>query len=141
MFLFRRLGPLPSQLGFYTSVLLCQVEELPRGKPPAWAGDGIPQSYLTISIDMHSPPRTRHRDIKLCLVRLAERPNRHAGNDLVDSLRLAGVTGDSYSLVEMQSGAIANDRAFVEYDLATLMLTTVRSPLLRNLCPQCLIFS
>ena len=69
---------------------------------------------------MHSPPRTRHRDIKLCLVRLAERPNRHADNDLVDSLRLAGVTGDSYSLVEMQSGPIANNLAFIEYDLAII---------------------
>jgi hypothetical protein len=37
---------------------------------------------------------------------------------LVDSLRLAGVTGDSYSLVEMQSGSIANNVAFIEYDLA-----------------------
>ena len=69
---------------------------------------------------MHSPPRTRHRDIKLCLVRLAERPNRHAGNDLVDSLRLTGVTGDSYSMVEMESGSIANKFAFVEYDLAII---------------------
>ena len=69
---------------------------------------------------MHGPPRARHRDIKLCLVRLAERPNRHAGNDLVDSLRLAGVTGDSYSLVEMQSGPIANNLAFIEYDLAII---------------------
>jgi len=56
----------------------------------------------------------------LCLVRLAERPNRHAGNDLVDSLRLAGVTGDGYSLVDMQSGAVANDLAFVQYDLALI---------------------
>jgi hypothetical protein len=48
---------------------------------------------------------------------LAERPNRHAGNDLVDSLRLAGVTGDSYSLVQMQSGPIANNLAYIEYDL------------------------
>jgi hypothetical protein len=39
---------------------------------------------------------------------------------LVDSLRLAGVTGDSYSLVEMQSGAIANDLAIIEYDLAII---------------------
>src|SRR5271154_1401962 len=69
---------------------------------------------------MHSPPRTRHRYIKLCLVRLAERPNRHAGNDLVDSLRLAGMTSDSYSLVEMQSGASANNLAFIEYDLALI---------------------
>ena len=52
--------------------------------------------------------------------RLAERPNRRAGNDLVDSLRLAGVTGDSYSLVEMQSGPIANNLAFIEYDLAII---------------------
>src|SRR6202012_120100 len=86
----------------------------------AWAGDGIPQSYLTISKDMHSPPRTRHRDIKLCLVRLAERPNRHAGNDLIDSLRLAGMPGDSYSLVQMQSGPSANNLAFIEYDLAII---------------------
>jgi len=56
----------------------------------------------------------------LCLVRLAECPNRHANNHLVDSLRLAGVAGDSYSLVEMQSGAIANDLAFIEYDLAII---------------------
>ena len=69
---------------------------------------------------MHGPPRTRHRDIKLCLVRLAERPDRHAGNDLVDSLRLAGVTGDSYSLVEMQKGSRANNLAFIEYDLAII---------------------
>src|ERR1700676_170214 len=69
---------------------------------------------------MHGPPRARHRDIKLCLVRLAERPNRQAGNDLVDSLRLAGVTGDSYSLVEMQSGPIANNLPFIEYDLALI---------------------
>jgi hypothetical protein len=39
-------------------------------------------------------------------------------NDLVDILRLARVTGDSNSLVDMQSGAVANDLAFVEYDLS-----------------------
>jgi hypothetical protein len=65
-------------------------------------------------------PRTRHRDIKLCLVRLAERPNGHAGNNLVDSLRLAGVTGHRYSLVEMQSGPSANNLAFIECDLAII---------------------
>jgi hypothetical protein len=54
------------------------------------------------------------------LHRLAERPNRHAGNDLVDSLRLAGVTGDSYSLVDMQKDPVANNLAFIEYDLAGL---------------------
>jgi hypothetical protein len=80
----------------------------------------MPLSYLAISKDMHGPPRTRHRDIKLCLVRLAERPNRHAGNDLADCLRLAGVTGDSYSLVEMQSGSSANNLASIEYDLAQI---------------------
>ena len=69
---------------------------------------------------MHGPPRARHRDIKLCFVRLAKRSNRHAGDDLVDSLRLAGVTGDSYSLVQMQSGPIANNLAFIEYDLAII---------------------
>jgi tetratricopeptide (TPR) repeat protein len=51
---------------------------------------------------------------------LAEGPNRHAGNDLVDSLGLAGVSGDSYSLVEMQSGASANNLAFIEYDFAII---------------------
>jgi hypothetical protein len=99
--------------------------ELPRGKPLAWSGGGIPQSYLAISKDIHGPPRARHRDIKLCLVRLAERPNRHAGDDLVDSLRLAGVTGDGDSLINMQSGAVANNLAFIEYDLPSSMLTTV----------------
>jgi hypothetical protein len=118
--LFLWLGPLPSQLGLQSSILLGQVKELPRGKPLAWSGDGIPQSYLAVSKDMHGPPRTRHCDIKLCLVRLAERPNRHAGNDLVNSLCLAGVTGDSYSLVKMQRGPIANNLAFIEYDLAII---------------------
>jgi hypothetical protein len=42
-------GPLPSQLGLQSSVLLGQVEDLPRGKPLARSGDGIPQSYLAIS--------------------------------------------------------------------------------------------
>ena len=56
----------------------------------------------------------------MCFIRLAERPNRHAGNDLVDSLRLAGVTGDSYSLVDMQRDPVANNLAFIEYDLAVL---------------------
>jgi hypothetical protein len=37
--------------------------------------------------------------------------------DLVDSLRL---TGDSYSLVEMQTRPIANNLAFIEYDLARI---------------------
>jgi len=76
LLLFLWLGPLPSQLGLQSSVVLGQVEKLPRGKPLARSGDGIPQSYLAISKDLHGPPRVRHRDIKLCLVRLAERPNR-----------------------------------------------------------------
>jgi hypothetical protein len=49
---------------------------------------------------------------------MAKRPNRHADNDLVDSLGLAHVTGDSYFLMDMNSGAVANNLAFVEYDLA-----------------------
>src|ERR1700760_1302538 len=69
---------------------------------------------------MYGPPRARHRDVKLRLVRLAERPNRHASDDLVDSLRLAGVTGDSDSLVEMQSDSGANNLASIEYDLALI---------------------
>jgi hypothetical protein len=35
-------------------------------------------------------------------------------------LRLAGVTGDSYSLVEMQGGPSANNLAFIEYDLVSI---------------------
>jgi hypothetical protein len=35
-------------------------------------------------------------------------------------LTLARMTGDSYSLVDMQSGAVANNLAFVEYDLALI---------------------
>ena len=48
----------------------------------------------------------------------AERQNRHTGNDLVDSLRVAGVTSNSYSLIEMQSGSVANNLALIEFDLA-----------------------
>jgi hypothetical protein len=36
---------------------------------------------------------------------------------LVDSLRLAGVTGNSYSLIEMKSRAVAKNLALVEYNL------------------------
>jgi hypothetical protein len=89
---------------------------------------------------MHGPPRARHRDIKLCLVRLAKRANRHADNDLVHTLGLAGVTGDRYSLVEMKSGAIANDLALSNMILPSSMSITVRSSLLRNLCPRPLTF-
>ena len=56
----------------------------------------------------------------MCFVRLAERTNWHVDDDLVDSLRVAGVNGDSYSLVEMQSGPISNNLAFIEYDLAII---------------------
>ena len=67
---------------------------------------------------MHRGTNSRHRDVELRFVRLAKRPNRHADNDLVDGLGLARVTGDSYSLVDMQSGTVANNLAFIEYDLA-----------------------
>jgi hypothetical protein len=43
----------------------------------------------------------------LCFVRLAKRSNRYADNDLIDSLGLAGVTCDSYSLIDMQRRAVA----------------------------------
>jgi hypothetical protein len=45
-----------------------------------------------------------------------------------DSLGLAGVTGDSYPLVEMQSGAVANNLSFVEDDSpARTRLNSVRA--------------
>src|SRR3984893_2309992 len=44
LLLFLWLGPLQSKLGLQISILLGQVEELPRRKPLAWSGDGIPQS-------------------------------------------------------------------------------------------------
>ena len=53
----------------------------------------------------------------MCFVRLAKRPDRHVDDDLVDGLGLTRVTGHSYSLVEMQSGPIANNLSFIEYDL------------------------
>ena len=69
---------------------------------------------------MHRGTSARHRNVKLCFVRLTKRPNRHADNDLIDGLGLACVTGDNYSLVDMQRGAVANDLAFVECDLALI---------------------
>jgi hypothetical protein len=87
---------------------------------------------------MHRQTSAGHRDVKLCFVRLAKRANRHTDNDLVDSFRLAGLTGDSYSLVEMQGGPSANNLAFIEYDLA--LINTVRSSLLKNFCPRRLTF-
>src|ERR1700730_6893627 len=49
LLLFLWLGPLPSQLGLQSSILRGEVEELPRRKPLARSGDGLPQSYLAIS--------------------------------------------------------------------------------------------
>jgi hypothetical protein len=85
---------------------------------------------------MHGETSPRHRDVTLCFIRLVERPNLDADNDLVDSLGLAGVTVDNYSLIEMQSGPMANNLAAVEYDLALVNADHVRSSLLRNLCPR-----
>src|ERR1700693_2876754 len=93
--------------------------------------DGLMILGLSESLDrlrQADPSRPRHREVKLCFVRLAKRPNRNADDDLVDCLRLAGVTGDSYSLVEMQSGLIANNLAFIEYDLAIRWPDQERSP-------------
>jgi hypothetical protein len=45
-------------------------------------------------------------------------PNRHPDNDLVDSVGLAWLTDDSYSLVDMHIGTVANNLALVEHDLA-----------------------
>ena len=56
----------------------------------------------------------------MCFVRLAKRPNRHIDDDLVDSLGLTRVTGHSYSLVDMQSDAVADKLAFVENDFAVI---------------------
>src|SRR5271163_3784869 len=65
---------------------------------------------------MHGLTRSRHADIKLRLVGLAEGFDRYADNHLVDRLALGGVTGDSYSLVDMESSS-QNDLAFVERQL------------------------
>jgi transposase len=92
------------------------------------------------SKDMHRETSPRHGDVKLGFVRLAERPNRHADNDLIDSLRLAGVTGDSYSLVEMQIGPIANNLAFIEYDLAIINADHGPELVVEELLPRCLTF-
>jgi hypothetical protein len=78
--------PLPIQLGLQNSVLLRGVHGLPRRKALVRPGDGIPQSNLAIRKDVHRGATARHRDVKLCFVRLAERPNRHADDDLVDRL-------------------------------------------------------
>src|SRR5215469_10427998 len=101
-------------------MLTDSVEKLPRRKPFARLGDCLPQSYLAISKDVHRPTSARHRDIKLCFIGLAKRPDWHADNDLVDSLGLACMTCNSYSLVQMQSGTVANNLAFVEYDPALI---------------------
>jgi hypothetical protein len=105
---------------FKSSFYFGAVGDLPQGEPLARPDDGIPQSHLAIGEDVHRGPCARHRDVKLCFVHLAECPNWHADNDLVDCLCLARVTGHSYSLVDMQSGAVANDFAFVEYDFGLI---------------------
>jgi hypothetical protein len=88
--------------------------------PLARPGDGIPQSNFAISKQVHGETSARHRNVKLCFVRLPEGPNRYADNDLVESLGLAGVTGHGYSLIEVKTGAVANNLAIVEYDLVLI---------------------
>jgi hypothetical protein len=73
----------------------------------------------------------------LCFVDLAKRPNRDADNDLVDGLGLTGVTGDSYSLVDMQSCAVPNNLAFVEYDLALITIPNVPLISANNISSRC----
>ena len=90
-------------------------------------GDGIPQSNFAIRKDMHRETSPRHGDVKLCFVRLAERPNRHADNDLVDGLGLAGVAGDSYSLIEMQSGPSQTGDSSLSGFVAMILLVLLQS--------------
>jgi hypothetical protein len=57
---------------------------------------------------VHRSARAAHRDVKLRLVRLAERLNRHADDDLCYGFTLAGVASDNNSLVQVQSAAGPN---------------------------------
>src|ERR1700680_54288 len=47
-------------------------------------GTRITLSIISFAVrkDMHRGTSARHRDVKLCFVRLAERPNRHVDDDL-----------------------------------------------------------
>src|SRR5215471_13278081 len=69
------------------------VEELPTGKPFARPRGRLLESHLAVGKDVHRPPGARHRNVKLCFIRLVKRTNRHANDDLVNSLGLARVTG------------------------------------------------
>jgi hypothetical protein len=53
----------------------------------------------------------------------------------VDSLDLARVTRHSYSVVNMQGGAVANDLAFVEYDLAVIDIDHGTQLVVKKLAP------
>jgi len=68
---------------------------------------------------MHRETSPRHGDAKLCFVRLAGRPKRLT---MTWSTVLAwlALTGDSYSLIEMKTGAVANNLALVEFDLTLI---------------------
>src|ERR1700738_1713411 len=57
LLLFLWLGPLPSPLGLQSSIPRGEVEGLPRSKPVARSGDGLPQSFLAISKDVHRRSR------------------------------------------------------------------------------------
>jgi len=63
----------------------------------------------------------------MCFVRLGKRPNRSADNDLVDSLGLACVTGDSYSLIEMQSGPSQTGDSSLSGFVAMILLVLLQS--------------
>jgi hypothetical protein len=69
---------------------------------------------------------------------LARSRSSHACNDLIDSLRLAGGTGDSNSLVEVQSGPSANNFALSNMILLSSMLTTVPELVIEELLPPVL---
>jgi hypothetical protein len=69
---------------------------------------------------MHGPPRAGHRDINCASFAWLNARSGTLTMTWFDSLGLAGVTGDSHSLIEMKTGAVANNLAFIEYDLAII---------------------
>jgi hypothetical protein len=105
-----------------STIALREAVTRPSKRLSSWELLNLAEKDKALRAELHrqrAEPK-KQRDVKLCFVRLAKRANRHTDNDLVDSFPLAGVTGDSQTLIEMKTGAIASNLTSVEYDLVLI---------------------
>jgi hypothetical protein len=69
---------------------------------------------------MHRASRSRHRDVELRLVSLAEGRYGNTDNDLVNGFALAGMTCYRYALVEVECFSAFDEAATLEMNTSSI---------------------